>query len=106
MYLKYVGNKFDTPSSCNYRYTDHRTSRMLTQLFIPPGDAMESRLAEIEIKLSYSEDMLEELNRTVFRQQQQIEHLQKELRVLSQQLQTDETQAEPRNLRDEIPPHY
>jgi len=39
---------------------------------------MESRLAEIEIKLSYSEDLLEELNRTVFRQQQQIEQLQQE----------------------------
>ena len=67
---------------------------------------MESRLAEIEIKLSFSEDMLEELNRTVFRQQQQIEMLQKELRALRQQLQSDDTQAAPRDLRDEIPPHY
>lgn len=67
---------------------------------------MESRLAEIEIKLSFSEDMLEELNRTVFRQQQQIEKLQQELRALSQQLQTDDTQAAPRDLRDEKPPHY
>ena len=67
---------------------------------------MESRLAEIEIKLSFSEDMLEELNRTVFRQQQQIEVLQKELRALRQQLQSDDTQAAPRDLRDEIPPHY
>lgn len=70
------------------------------------GDAMESRLAEIEIKLSYAEDMLEELNRTVFRQQQQIETLQKELRTLSRQLQTDDTQDAPRDLRDEKPPHY
>ncbi|MFA6313738.1 MAG: SlyX family protein [Sterolibacterium sp.] len=67
---------------------------------------MESRLAEIEIKLSYAEDMLEDLNKTVFRQQQQIEQLQKELRALSQQLQADDTQASPRNLRDEMPPHY
>lgn len=67
---------------------------------------MESRLAEIEIKLSYSEDMLEELNKTVFRQQQQIEQLQTELRALSQQLRADDTQASPRNLRDELPPHY
>lgn len=67
---------------------------------------MESRLAEIEIKLSYSEDMLEELNRIVFRQQQQIETLQKELRALSRQLRTDDAQATPRDLRDEMPPHY
>ncbi|MCX7178243.1 MAG: SlyX family protein [Proteobacteria bacterium] len=67
---------------------------------------MESRLAEIEIKLSFSEDMLEALNRTVFRQQQQIEKLQKEMYALRQQLQNDDTQATPRDLRDEIPPHY
>ena len=48
---------------------------------MPTADAMETRLAEIEIKLSYSEDLLEELNRTVFRQQQQIEQLQQELRA-------------------------
>ena len=28
---------------------------------------MESRLTEIEIKLSYTEDLVDELNRTVFR---------------------------------------
>ncbi|MFA7279263.1 MAG: SlyX family protein [Sterolibacterium sp.] len=67
---------------------------------------MESRIAEIEIKLSFSEDMLDELSKTVFRQQQQIEKLQKELRVLSLQSQNDDTQTSPRDLRDEIPPHY
>ena len=67
---------------------------------------MESRLADIEIKLSFSEDMLEELNRTVFRQQQQIEQLQKELRALSRHVQTDDAQEARRDLRDEIPPHY
>ena len=67
---------------------------------------MESRLAEIEIKLSYSEDLLEELNRTVFRQQQQIEQLQQELRALRQQLQTDDGSAASGDLRDETPPHY
>ncbi|MFA7281644.1 MAG: SlyX family protein [Sterolibacterium sp.] len=50
--------------------------------------------------------MLEELNRTVFRQQQQIDRLQKELQTLRQQLQIDDAQATPRNLQDEIPPHY
>lgn len=67
---------------------------------------MESRLAEIEIKLSFSEDLLDELNRTVFRQQQQIEHLQQELRALRHQLQTDDSPAAPRDLIEETPPHY
>lgn len=67
---------------------------------------MESRLAEIEIKLSFSEDLLEELNRTVFLQQQQIEQLQQELRAMRRQLQTDGSSAAPGDLREEAPPHY
>ena len=66
---------------------------------------MEDRLNEIEIKISYNEDLLDELNRTVFRQQQQIDALIAEMRTLRDQVRTAEP-AEPRNLRDEIPPHY
>lgn len=66
---------------------------------------MESRIAELEVKLSFSEDLLDELNRTVVRQQQQIDQLQQELRVLRQQVQSA-IPAEPLNLRDETPPHY
>lgn len=66
---------------------------------------MESRLTELEVKLSFSEDLLEELNRTVFRQQQQIDQLQQELRILRQQIQA-QVPAEGWSLREEIPPHY
>ncbi|MFN4326021.1 MAG: SlyX family protein [Azonexus sp.] len=66
---------------------------------------MESRLTEIEIKLSYTEDLVDELNRTVFRQQQQIDLLIGELRALRQQV-MNTLPAEQRSLRDEIPPHY
>ncbi len=66
---------------------------------------MESRLAEIETKLSFSEDLLEALNRTVYRQQQQIDQLQMELRVLREQMRTA-LPVESRSLRDETPPHY
>jgi SlyX protein len=66
---------------------------------------MESRLAEIEAKLSFSEELLEALNQTVYRQQQQIDQLQLELRALREQVRTA-LPAEPRNLRDETPPHY
>ena len=66
---------------------------------------MESRIAELELKLNLSEDHLEELNRTVFRQQQQIDLLQEQIRELYQLMQAAEP-GEPRNLRDEIPPHY
>lgn len=66
---------------------------------------MESRITELEIKLGLSEDHLEELNRTVFRQQQQIDLLQAQMRELYQLIQPA-TPGEPRNPRDEIPPHY
>lgn len=66
---------------------------------------MTDRLTELEIKTGFAEDLLEVLNRTVFRQQQQIEQLQREVRILRQQLQ-DSMPTESRSLRDEIPPHY
>jgi SlyX protein len=66
---------------------------------------MESRLAEIEAKLSFSEELLEALNNTVYRQQQQIDDLQQELRALREQVRSA-LPAEPRDLRDETPPHY
>jgi len=66
---------------------------------------MESRLAEIEAKLSFSEELLEALNSTVYRQQQQIDQLQQELRALREQVRSA-LPAEPSSLRDETPPHY
>ncbi len=66
---------------------------------------MESRLSELEIKLSFTEDLLEELNRTVARQQQQIAVLEQQLRDLRLQLQRS-LPAEADGSGHEIPPHY
>lgn len=66
---------------------------------------MESRLTELEVKLSFTEDLLDELNRTVFRQQQQIDQLQQELRVLRQQMQAN-VPLENWSPQEELPPHY
>ena len=68
-------------------------------------DTIEARLAEIEAKLTFSEDLLEEMNRTVYRQQQQIERLQQELRALRETMESA-APAEPVRPADEIPPHY
>ena len=65
----------------------------------------DARLTELEIKLGFSEDLLEELNRTVFRQQQQIKELQRHIRTLREQIQAS-MPAEQRSLTDDLPPHY
>lgn len=69
------------------------------------AQSTEARLNELEAKLSFAEDLIDELNRTVFRQQEQIDRLQQQLMLLHQQIQAV-MPAEERNLRDEIPPHY
>lgn len=69
------------------------------------GAEMEARITELEIKLGLTEDHLEELNRTVFRQQQQIDLLQAQIRELYLLMQPAGP-GEARNPRDEIPPHY
>ncbi len=66
---------------------------------------MDERLEKIETKLCLSEDLLESLNDTVYRQQRQIEQLQQEIVTLREQMRAAQPN-EPRNLNDEIPPHY
>ena len=64
----------------------------------------ERRLLELEVKASFSDDMLEQLNQIIVRQQQQIDRLMREVADLRQQ--APEGGAPFRSLRDEIPPHY
>lgn len=70
-----------------------------------PAQATEARIDELEAKLSFAEDLIDELNSTVFRQQEQLDRLQQQIVLLHQQLQTVMPE-ETRNLRDELPPHY
>lgn len=65
----------------------------------------EDRLERIETKLSFSEDLLDELNLTVFRQQEQIDRLQAQMMHLNERLQQMPA-GSARDPRDEIPPHY
>jgi len=67
---------------------------------------MEERLTKIETKIALSEDLLEELNLAVYRQQQQIDRLQQQILELHRQLAASSPGDRPRDLRDEIPPHY
>ena len=68
-------------------------------------DTLQARVEALEVKASYSEDLLETLNLTIYRQQQQIDLLINEVRQLRQQV-PEGGQHSPGNLRDELPPHY
>jgi SlyX protein len=70
-----------------------------------PPNATEQRLTQLEIKASFSEDLLDALNDIVARQQQQIDQLSTELAHLRQQAPASDASAF-RSLRDELPPHY
>lgn len=67
--------------------------------------ATEQRLNELEAKLAFAEDLFDTLNQTVVRQQQQMDSLQDQLRLLHQQIR-DRPSDETTNPRDEAPPHY
>lgn len=71
----------------------------------PVASELLARIEALELKASYSEDLLETLNLTIYRQQQSIDALVQELRQLRQQL-PEAGQQSPRSLRDELPPHY
>ena len=55
---------------------------------------MEERITELEIKISFQEELLDTLNQTVVRQQQQLDLLQQQMRVLYQQMKNDSSPAE------------
>ncbi|MBS0454718.1 MAG: SlyX family protein [Proteobacteria bacterium] len=69
-------------------------------------DDAAARLTELEIKASYAEDLLEQLNMTIYRQQQQIDSLIQQIAQLREQSSRSAQDPATRNLRDELPPHY
>jgi SlyX protein len=83
----------------------HHGFRLADNGAMEHDDDTERRLTELEIKAAFTEDLLDELNRLVARQQEQIELLVRELVQLRQQ-QAAGGEGTPRSLRDELPPHY
>ena len=63
-------------------------------------------LLEIESKLAYQENLLEELNKVVCRQQDQIDHLHVKLRSLQERANELAAGASSGETEAEIPPHY
>lgn len=66
----------------------------------------EERLTDIEAKITFHEDQIEELNKTVYRQQQRLDRLEAVCESLTRHVQS---LAEARNEgmpANERPPHY
>ena len=72
-------------------------------------DSVNQRLTDLEIKASFTEDLLDQLNQIIVRQQQEIALLQRdvrELRLQSSEGRPDGASPAPRQASDELPPHY
>ena len=71
------------------------------------NNSTDTRLTNLEIKVSYSEDLLDKLDQIIIRQQRTLEALVSEVRDLRAQASgSPEGGGAQRNLRDELPPHY
>lgn len=70
-----------------------------------PDNATDHRLTDLEIKASFHEDLLDQLNQVIIRQQQQIDALLREVERLRQQI-PDVGSGVFSRAGDDLPPHY
>ncbi len=68
---------------------------------------MDEALIELQTKLAFQEDLLEQLNEVVTQQQAHISRLEQQIDRLRVQMQVVQAALpEPGKPQDEIPPHY
>jgi len=67
---------------------------------------MQDQIIELETKLSYQEDLLEELNSHVINQQAQIDNLNQLCNYLKEQFKDVMSSLPDAPSGDEVPPHY
>ncbi|MAR91734.1 MAG: SlyX family protein [Pseudomonadota bacterium] len=66
---------------------------------------MENRIIDIETRLAFQDDTINQLSDVIYRQQQQIDQLDKTVQLLVDRLQ-DLLRNGPEKVLDEKPPHY
>lgn len=71
-----------------------------------PESPVERRLVALEVKLSYLEDLTDQLNGVIVRQQGDIDRLLAAVQALGRQAAQSDDAGSFRSLRDELPPHY
>ena len=65
---------------------------------------MEERVIELEKKVSFQDNIIEELNQVVIEQQRRIDQLQRELQHLKEFITSGDLVRKPED--EEPPPHY
>ena len=85
------------------------SSALADNAFMPdPTDtaaAIDKRLTDLEVKASFTEDLVDHLNDLVARQQEQIELLIREVGKLKDRA-PDTGGGATRDPREDLPPHY
>ncbi len=69
-------------------------------------DKIEERIIELETKISYQEDLIEELNQHVITQQKQIDELVVLNNLLKEQFKEIISSIPSASSDHEVPPHY
>lgn len=72
---------------------------------MPNEHATDQRLTDLEIKATYAEDLVEQLEKIIVQQQRQIDLLVREVAELRLPT-TDGGLGAARSLRDDLPPHF
>jgi len=68
---------------------------------------MEHRITELEMKLAFQEDTINQLDAVICKQQNKIDKLSKQLSHLLEHAQdTDKSTTKINSLADDVPPHY
>ena len=70
-----------------------------------PSSRVEDRLTDLEIKASFTEDLVEQLNEIIVRQQQELDALARQIGQLRAQLPEPGAGTVP-GAQDDLPPHY
>jgi len=71
-----------------------------------PQEMLQARIVELETKLSFQEDLLQELNAHVISQQSQIDKLENLCALLKEQYKEIISSLPQVPSGDEVPPHY
>ena len=68
---------------------------------------MQDRVEELQMKYSFQEDLLQELNKIIVQQQEDIGAIKSEIQTMKEELiSLQESQRTNQNINVEVPPHY